>query len=296
MKKQEERYSKMKKLNKLKESIYERQNKSEILEMQAAAKIYYSSIPFYDNIINIVGIIICLISVLLPEKWYFNTVLIVFNFVLVFCDNFIIRERNKAAKIREYIDAYLYDLRCDIDEEEIAELTLVQKKKNPELIELYCKNTGNDIPRGVRNWYSNYSGKDKWSEIVSCQKENLFFDKKICSKHLMKLVIYDVFVFVIFVILSLKTNILVAFLQLFEIIYKSYRKTLEVCKLNIFYTEVESYITGCKNKYKECDVIKIQKKINERRKMSIDISNSIHEKFSNEIHNDYKYITKKYTK
>lgn len=287
----------MKKLNKARESIFEKQNKPEILEMQSAAKLYYSSTPFYDNLIYIVGIVTCLLSALLPENWYFNTMLIVLNIILIFSDYIIARERNKAAKIREYIDAYLYDLKCDIDEEEVRELTLAQKKKHPKLIELYCKNTGNDKPRGVRNWYSNYSDKDKWAEIVSCQKENLFFDKKIRDKFFIRIIISDIVVFMIVVIISLKTNILRALLQSLEAICKSVQKTYKVYELKNFYNEVESYIAGCKNKYKEHDIIKIQKKINERRKMNIDIPNSIHKKFSNELHDDYKYITSlKYTK
>lgn len=285
----------MKKLNKARKSIFEKQNKPEILEMQAAAKLYYSSTPFYDNVIYIVGIVSCLISALLPAKWYFSTTLIAFNIILIFFDYIIKRERNKAAKIREYIDAYLYDLKCDIDEKEVNELTLAQKKKHQELIKIYCKNTGNDMPRGVKNWYSDYSDKDKWTEIVSCQKENLFFDKKIRDEYFNKIIISDIVVFMIVVIIYLKTNILLALLQSLEVIYKCAQKTFRVYELKNFYKEVESYIEGCKNKYNKSDIIKIQKKINERRKMNIDIPNSIHEKFSSEIHEDYKFITKSKT-
>ena len=88
----------MKKLNKARKSIFEKQNKPEILEMQAAAKLYYSSTPFYDNVIYIVGIVSCLISALLPAKWYFSTTLIAFNIILIFLDYIIKRERNKATK------------------------------------------------------------------------------------------------------------------------------------------------------------------------------------------------------
>lgn len=282
----------MKKKTNENDSIFVRQSKKEILEMQAAAKLYFSSAPNIDAVIYILNIIIIIIT-LNFENDFMKIVELIIGIGLLIVNSLINENRNKGAKIREYVDSILYGLECDITEEEIRKLVLVQKKKHKSLIATYCNNTGEDKIRGVKNWYSDYSDKDRLGEILHCQKENIYYDEEITQKHYLKYIIaVEIIVLLITILLSIKYDILTGIIATFDLITINSSKIISIIKFKFTTGGINSYIKRCQNNPNKEDIKYIQKYINDRRKLNIDIPNFIHNILSNELHNDYKFIRK----
>lgn len=275
---------------KRKNSIFIRQNDKEILEMQAAAKLYYSLTPKIDTFIYIINAITLLIMIIFESNDWLIITDFVISVILLLLNCFINLYRKNGAKIREYIDGKLYEIECDIREEDVRKLVLKQKKKHQDSIDIYCENTGNDNPRGVKNWYSDYSDKNRVNEILSCQKENLYFDEEIMNKYFYLLIFEFIVILLVGVFLYYKFNFLTSLEMTYDLIIFVSTKIYCVCKQKYDNSNIKSYIAGCEKNLKLENIKHIQKQINKRRKLNIDIPNFIHNNYSNELHNDYNYI------
>lgn len=290
-------------------SIYEKQNEREILEMQAAAKIDYSSSATYNFIVIILYILIIAISIFSNSDSLLWPLLTIISTLLTIIFNDLCQQRRlNAANLREYIDAYLYNIKCTVTKEEARSLLLKKKKKQQKLIDIYCSNDGESKPRGVKNWYSDYSKESYIKQIFSCQKENIYFDRQLLNKYRIIIVLFILAIAItylvsfgimisrystlsIHIILSCATELVLMFISLLK-----YTITKFSClnkEIIQYIIKVEDYVKNCERKLDMKDIIEIQQRINARRRMQVDIQNFLYNIFSNQIHKDYRYMNQK---
>ena len=99
----------------------------------------------------------------------------------------------------KYSEKYSFDNLMDM----ALELKI---KKNKEF-DIQTKNTGDDEPRGVKNWYTPTDIVDRLEVIYSCQKENIFWNKRLSKAYIHLVILFSVILFSFVILIGLLTGI-----------------------------------------------------------------------------------------
>lgn len=181
-------------------SIYEKQNDSQILKCIAAQKKEYNKAKIkkycYDCSVLGFGIFSIVAS-------YVNSDLITaiaFLFAVIieivgkYIDKYIIVHKKKAAYIQEYVDVSLYNF---ILKDNINDWGNIPS--DTELAETFYTVIDKDIEE-VKYWYSDYSKLTPAEQIYYCQKENLRWDNKLRNDF--KNLIFTIFFIIILILVT----------------------------------------------------------------------------------------------
>lgn len=92
------------------------------------------------------------------------------------------------ADTKELIDRILFGFEStttleNFTKDEIIEWALKAREKNKKDYEITIRNTGEDRPKGAKNWYSESKVKKPVYEILHCQKENRWYDNSISTTY-----------------------------------------------------------------------------------------------------------------
>lgn len=195
-----------------------------------------------------------------------------------------------AFNMRNYIDYELLQIGDQIqDYRKITEAAYKVCNIFKNKCALQMINDGNSKIRGVKNWYSVIKSTNKNEVIFHCQKENCWFDKKICNIYL----IIIAFITMIFISIYLYINkdytilemlkkllpLVPIFLLLIERII-SYIKYFKI-SINIKY-QINN-IESDKNISLK-DLCKLQRLIQDRRSLNFIPPNFIHKVLSSYFH------------
>lgn len=267
--------------------IKDRQNEEDILEFLYLARFSYNQAAkcnFWILILTIISFILIMLGI-----FWLQLVLL---FIITLLNIKKIKNIKIGADAKKYIDRTLFglELKFDIGKKEyLKDKALKVIDKNKEDYKLQKANNGYSNVRGIKDWY-NVENKEGIEAIYQCQRENLYWDKKL-------VVIYAVILVILFIV-SVVALLLVNKFSIRGIaeIISSYYNVLSTLALEIF--GIISYIfysiridenrksyEDTKNlEEKEKRLLALQEKIENRRNQPYTIPNVLHKIKSIEYH------------
>lgn len=153
----------------------------------------------------------------------------VFAFITAYIFN---NKLKKAASLRNYFDSYVLmigeDSYTDICKQKLREIALTAYNKHKKEADIHIHNTGRDKPPGVRNWYEFKNTVADLQAQFECQKQNIWWDKKMVKNRMIILPI------ILFILISL-------FIAMF-VLFKSDALSIIVCAIGIIMKIAERII------------------------------------------------------
>lgn len=214
--------------------INNRQNENLLLKIQYASRRYFNS----AEKVNYVSWLLCIVSaimVFIPDSASkvislgIPALLEVFAFITAYIFN---NKLKKAASLRNYFDSYVLmiseDSYTDICKQKLREIALTAYNKHKKEADIHIHNTGRDKPPGVRNWYEFKNTVADLQAQFECQKQNIWWDKKMVKNRMIILPI------ILFILISL-------FIAMF-VLFKSDALSIIVCAIGIIMKIAERII------------------------------------------------------
>lgn len=166
---------------------------------------------------------------------------------------------------------------------------------------LQTTHKGDDIIRGVRDWYTEYSSDDHYKVILNCQKENVWWNVKLVSYY-KKIVISFIGISVLLVAsfisyLAIKIDFAWSLIILGSTIFirsieqmiaiTIYTKAMEHASAKIELIEADS------NNLNLESLLSLQKDIEENRKSGFLVPSWVHYMYSKHLHKEKKEINER---
>lgn len=256
--------------------IGESQNELRFLSLQYAARYYYNR----AEVLNYFVWMICIINILLvslPFDFLQNIKIITFLFSIVTIGLQLLLKRYTAiaAAMRKFGDYSLFEFKLpdqfnNYTKEDLVELSIRVKAKNPKKAEEQYSSSGSDPERGVKDWYVDVDNNLNKSEaILYCQKQNVWWDKNLSQTYfniLRALIVASILILI--VIFPDKTLLdAICFLSsITALIVKLIWEYLTIRKYREVSISVDTLLkTPCE--MNESLLLEIQNKIDQRRNM-----------------------------
>lgn len=175
-------------------SIYTKQNDEGILLLQFLSRKSYNNASVINLILWVLSILSALVLPSLETlflKYLGKVTILILPWLVVglvyYLEKKVVNMVSLGADTKELIDRTLFEFALpaqhDFSKDKIVELAINEKQKNRKEYEIAVKNTGEDKPKGVRNWYSEKQATNPHDEILLCQKENRWFDNSISTTY-----------------------------------------------------------------------------------------------------------------
>ncbi len=277
--------------------IQKRQNESDSLDVQYVARFCFNRAEKQNRFIWYLCFL-SLLFVLIPNSvssvFTYGMPLIadIVAFVIVCLFN---RNISSASKLREAFDNYVFGFTEKLFVDSALQERIIKViEKNTIDATVQKRNTGNDNPPGVKNWYNTNSNTSGLDAIFICQKENQFWEKKLLPWRLSLNMIFIILCSTFFAILIINGclsiwRILLSsslILRACERIYENYKYQYIGNKIDGI---VETLETG-----KTVDNIKVlQSVINDKRRTRIVGNNHIYRVLAIRFSNLYNRIIAK---
>lgn len=176
--------------------IEEKQNEQCFLMLQYAARYYYNN----AEVINYWVWAICILNILLVSLPFdFLDKVKVITFILsiasIVIQLLVTKYTTIAASMRKYADYFLFGFNIpsifnNYTKEELVELSIQVKNKNPKKAVEEYESSGSDPHRGVKDWYVDVNpNANKNEAILYCQKQNTWWDKKLSNIYINILIV-----------------------------------------------------------------------------------------------------------
>ena len=257
--------------------ISDRQNESLLLKIQYASRRYFNS----AEIVNYVSWLLCIVSavmIFIPDsapgliEKGIPVLLDVFAFITVYIFN---SKLKNAASLRNYFDSYVLmiceDNYTDVRKQELREIALNTYNRHKKEADISIQKTGRDKPPGVKDWYEFKNPVDDLQAQFACQKQNIWWNKKMVKNRM--------------IILPIILFILTSFFVAMFVLFKSDAPSIIVCAIGIilkvieriieyyFYHKISIKIEAIQNHAEReltVETVKeLQELINERRKIPV---------------------------
>ncbi len=165
--------------------IAKRQNEPFSLKIQYAARCCYN-LAEDQNYCVWFFCVISAFSIFLPDRLSWHLIVpFLADIIAWYLMNQVNKNVQKAADLRKYFDAYSIDINADQfsneEKRQLAEIADEKYSKKPKDANLQMRNSGEDNPPGVYDWYifpNQYTGLEAKFE---CQRQNTWWDKKLSS-------------------------------------------------------------------------------------------------------------------
>lgn len=276
-------------------NIAERQNEPILLKTQYAARYCYNLAEKQNYFVWL----FCLISgfsIFLPDGLPCHLSLgIPFSVDIIAWLLMILVNKNvqKAADLRRYFDANSIDISADqFSESEKRRLAEIAEKiysKNPESAELQMRNTGNDNPPGVHDWYMFSKQYDGLEAKFECQRQNTWWDKALFPiKYAVTLVAFGI-IMATFIILAVKNDFFKTLLCSAGLLIKLIERIIDNRKYRILSIKIDGAQQTLEAHLSLEGIKQLQGLIDDRRAVNILGINLLHKKLANKL-------TKKYDK
>ena len=279
--------------------INNRQNENLLLKIQYASRRYFNS----AEIVNYVSWLLCIVSAVMifipdsaPEliEKGIPVLLDVFAFITVYIFN---SKLKNAASLRNYFDSYVLmiceDNYTDVRKQELREIALNTYNRHKKEADISIQKTGRDKPPGVKDWYEFKNPVDDLQAQFACQKQNIWWNKKMVKNRM--------------IILPIILFILISFFVAMFVLFKSDAPSIIVCAIGIilkvieriiehyFYHKISIKIEAIQNHAEReltVETVKeLQELINERRKIPVLEINIIHKLKAKQYSSSYEETT-----
>ncbi|SDA22617.1 hypothetical protein SAMN02910447_02189 [Ruminococcus sp. YE71] len=214
--------------------ISNRQNEDLLLKIQYASRRYFNSAEKF----NYLSWVLCIASaamIFVPDsapELFSNgipAVLEVFAFVTACIFN---SKLKNAASLRNYFDSYVLmideDSYTNIHKQKLREIALATYNRYKKEADIHIHNTGRDKPPGVKNWYEFKNPVADRQAQFECQKQNIWWNKKMVKNRM--------------ILLSIILFILISFFVTMFALFKSDALSIIVCAIGIILKVVERII------------------------------------------------------
>lgn len=268
--------------------IKTRQNEDMALNMQYVARCCYNKAEIY----NIIAWCLCVISLLLifiPESAsVFATLLLPFAVDVLAYIMVIQFNKNvfRGSRIRASFDDYVFGF-CDelCLSQDLREFVLKIITKDTKQAELQKKNTGCDHPAGVKDWYNTNSDETGLDAVFMCQKENVWWDKKmIVRKVVFLLIVTVVSVFALILPFALYDYTSIMRLLLSSaLIFRLVERTIENIKYFKIGEKIDGKIELISKEIHKTHIEDLQQTINEKRALNVVGIDFIHKKCAKKL-------------
>lgn len=119
-----------------------------------------------------------------------NVGIVILDFIACLCVNRTEKNTKLASALRAHFDAYVFGLeelpyyksKCELDE-----MTLKDKQRFPQEFEVQTRNTGSDMPPGVREWYEIDESKEGIAAILECHGLNTRWETRLDKRRIIAL-------------------------------------------------------------------------------------------------------------
>jgi hypothetical protein len=188
--------------------VKNKQNSLEILDLLFLQRIYCEKIEKKTILVYILTFIIAVLGIIAKNCYY----LILINFIFIIACNQVILNRKKEillmSTVKETIDRKLFNLNfeniyLEFSEGDIKKYLNIEKKKNSKRYKKEICNNGTDEYRGVKDWYLCDDTLENEKEVLSYQKQNVYFTENL-SKKFIESLIWIIIIILVIVLLSLK--------------------------------------------------------------------------------------------
>ena len=277
--------------------IQERQNEEKSLKVQYAARTCFNCAEKYNHWAW-VACLVSAFSIFLPSSWSMyitNGIPFIADIAAVIFSGVTFHKVKWASKLRKYFDSYVLGTNLNQFSEtvlrEIREETEKIYLRNQSDAAVQMPNTGKDSPPGVRDWYV-FSGFYEGIEAqFECQRQNTWWNEKMFKKRMIMTSVAIVLVGLVFLLLTLNSNMLNIILCSAGIIIKIFERLVE----NYRYISTSRLIDGAQKIVEvhptEEGIIQLQSYIDQRRSINVLEIGWLHKKYANKISKIYEILT-----
>lgn len=181
------------------------------------------------------------------------------------------------AYTKELFDRSLYaqTIKCnnwEVKPDEIREMAHRLRLKHSKIYNVAFANSGEDKPRGLRDWYARSTKENRNESIFECQMENIWWDKKIATNYKIVVGLLALIVIVGFLLTNYNKSLLDVGLSIFAnvaLVLKLIDDWLIQKEFSNHHIKIEELIENISEKAKPSikDLEKMQERILIRRKM-----------------------------
>lgn len=171
-------------------NINNQQNQAQLLKIQYAARKSYNAAE-KSNYLSWVFCLLSALFVFIPDS--ITDIITIgmpaFLDLAALFTAFLFRKKLKnAADLRAYFDSKVLFINEDSytakSEQKLKEIATLIFQKNPVKANICIYNTGRDVPPGVYNWYEFKQEKNGVEAQYECQRQNIWWNKRIAQKRL----------------------------------------------------------------------------------------------------------------
>ena len=268
------------------QEIQKRQNEAKYLKIQYAARVCFNAAENY-NYFAWLACIASAFSIFFPGTWHIfiiNGIPFVLDFLAALF--YVLTQNNVywGACLRKYFDANVLGINpsqfSKSEEQNLFERAESIFMAHPHDGLTQIRNTGHDVPPGVKDWYEFATPLNAVDAQFECQKQNIWWDEKMSRRKITITIFVGICIIVAFVFFMhiLNRSIFTTFLCSNGIIIKIFERIYE----NIKYIKASLEIDGSKKtieiKPEEKYVEHLQAQIDEKRKINVLEINSVHKK------------------
>lgn len=247
-------------------TIFLKQNEPPALEYQAASRYYYNKVDVLNNFYWLGVFVAMFIKVIWSDNEVVNCVLIGWFFLSFILDNFICNKIEKGAHFKQKFDYYVFNWLKNIPSEDVDSIRKI-KAKNSEWFESQITHTGNDEPKGVKDWYEFVDSKtNQLNAMKKAMEENVKYDNDINTAFLYIIcILAGLFIFFLFKDVTLINLLITLFISLSSLAKKVLVTVWNIHHAQKLNVEIEKELNYAKTME---DLEKIQNKIHNKRKIT----------------------------
>ncbi|MXP79151.1 hypothetical protein GN277_28780 (plasmid) [Lachnospiraceae bacterium WCA-9-b2] len=288
----------------MKDTIFERQNDDEVLDLLYSQRVSYDHAEIFNRIGWTMTLLLLFLAVgklFVPFLEHSSGIVEIIVAVGIFAVDYKTKMLiTWGAETKGLIDNILFGFPIQ-NKEKLIEYAIKIKNKNKEDYKLQTTHKGDDIIRGVRDWYTEYSSDDHYKVILNCQKENVWWNVKLVSYY-KKIVISFIGISVLLVAsfisyLAIKIDFAWSLIILGSTIFirsieqmiaiTIYTKAMEHASAKIELIEADS------NNLNLESLLSLQKDIEENRKSGFLVPSWVHYMYSKHLHKEKKEINER---
>lgn len=281
----------------IKNSIFDKQNEKDMLDILYAQRQYYNIANRLDSINLLLIFIVCMYDFFEINnpmiKLLANGFIALIIYIITYFTNDYVK---KGADLKKYFDYKLYEFKGITKQFEKnckKNIHNILKKNKPDY-NYQISNDGKYDPPGLKDWYFDEGETQRLDIIKSTQSQNIKWDKKISTIYLIIIIILVIVLFITYLITCalMKFNIieffagLISFVSFFCYLFK---KIISYIKINKYVYFAEHLLNKAKN---DVDLIEIQEIIDKRRHENFCPQNIIHKIISKSLHKEIEFINK----
>jgi hypothetical protein len=280
-----------------KNSIFEKQNEKDMLDILYAQRHYYNVANLLDNTNLLLIFIVCTFDFFELNNPMIKLLVNGFMASIIYVIAHVINDYiKKGADLKKYFDYTLYSFKGITKQFEnnckknIYNILKKQKKDYKQQI----SNDGKSNPPGLKDWYFDEGETQRLEIIKSTQSQNIKWDKKISTIYLIIVISLVILLFITYLITCtlMKFNTieffsgLISFVSFFCYLFE---KIISYFQINKYVYCAEHLLNKAKN---DVDLMEIQEIIDKRRHKNFCPINIIHKIISKSVHEEIEYISK----